>query len=413
MITRRATPDEKAQAVALYNSGETLDSVGQQFKRSSTCISNWVKSAGHQPRRTRNNVGKNNPRYVDIAGRVFGRWLVLRFAGGRRWLCECQCERRILQLISSYGLTSGSTKSCGCLQDEGLCIYRSERTTALTRHQHEIIEGLLLSDGGLEKIPSGSVRFRFGSEWASFAAHVAQILPFDFGTHTVPAYTERIAGSPKSSHCKPFHALASPVDRTLLSYDDRWYDRVPGGPGVKHVPKEIELTPTVALYWFLGDGSTRWLKEKTPTAGSCVSLRFHTNGFADEDVERLIAKLESSYAGMRFTVERSAQGHPIIGSSAGDAVRAFFEYVGSCPPELQSDMGYKWKIPTAQKLSHYGERPHDNKLFARIRDLARQGHDDRSIARILTEEGYPTARNKRRWHGRTVMLIRRNINIRV
>jgi LAGLIDADG DNA endonuclease family len=319
-----ATSQEKAQAPALYNSGEILQSVGEQFKRSPSCIADWVRSAGYRPRRTRNNVGKNNPRYVDIAGRSFGRWSVVQFAGSRRWLCECQCERRTLQLITSSDLTAGKSRSCGCIQDEGLCIYRSERTTTITKHQHEIIEGLLMSDAGLYKSPSGSVRMQFGSEWVSFTAHVAQVLPFDFGTYTRPAYTKRIAGNPKPSRCKPFHTIASPVDRSLLSYDVRWYDRVPGGRGVKHVPSNIELTPTMLLYWFLGDGSTRWLKQETPTTGSCVQLRFHTNSFADEDVQTLIVQLASSCRGMRFIIERSAQGHPIISSSTSDAVRAFF-----------------------------------------------------------------------------------------
>jgi hypothetical protein len=329
----------------------------------------------------KHNTGENNPRFDDIRGQTFGRWLVLKYAGNRLWLCECQCAKRTRRHITHTDLTHHQWKSCGCLQAEGFCRYRSTRTTSISKHENEIVEGLLLSDAGLYKLPSGAVRFQFGSEWASFAAHIERILPFDFRANTRPAYTKRVAGATKPSRCKAFHVLASPVDLSLSQYDERWYDRVAGGRGLKHVPANIELTPTIVLYWFLGDGSTYWLREENRSlckrtrrpvlraGGSSVTLKLHTNSFTDEDVERLIALLRSCHPEMQFGIERTVEGYPVICTSRSDSVRAFFEYIGECPSELEADMAYKWKIPTAQKLPLYGQRPGDDLLFRLVRRI--------------------------------------------
>jgi hypothetical protein len=52
----------------------------------------------------------------DIAGDVYGRWTVLRYAEKSHWLCRCECgtERE----IATSNLRSGKTTSCGCLRTE-------------------------------------------------------------------------------------------------------------------------------------------------------------------------------------------------------------------------------------------------------------------------------------------------------
>lgn len=53
---------------------------------------------------------------VDLTGRRFGRYRVLRRAENRghhvHWLCECSCGRR--RDVDAYHLTSGAAQSCGC-----------------------------------------------------------------------------------------------------------------------------------------------------------------------------------------------------------------------------------------------------------------------------------------------------------
>lgn len=59
-----------------------------------------------------------NYNFQDLAGRVFGRWTVVKYAGGDaysrgRWQCECICGKK--KVIHSRHLKSGKSKSCGCL----------------------------------------------------------------------------------------------------------------------------------------------------------------------------------------------------------------------------------------------------------------------------------------------------------
>ena len=52
----------------------------------------------------------------DLSGKVFGKLTVVNFAGSRnrrvRWLCKCECGNE-KDIVGGH-LTSGSTKSCGC-----------------------------------------------------------------------------------------------------------------------------------------------------------------------------------------------------------------------------------------------------------------------------------------------------------
>lgn len=58
---------------------------------------------------------------VDLTGRKFGRWTVIRRAGkdshgGSLWECLCDCGN--IGIIRHSSLTSGNSKSCGCYADD-------------------------------------------------------------------------------------------------------------------------------------------------------------------------------------------------------------------------------------------------------------------------------------------------------
>lgn len=61
---------------------------------------------------------RGNPR--DLTGLVFGRLTVVAFhdvhKARRRWLCRCECGADAI--VAANGLTTGRTRSCGCLQRE-------------------------------------------------------------------------------------------------------------------------------------------------------------------------------------------------------------------------------------------------------------------------------------------------------
>ena len=58
---------------------------------------------------------------IDRTGDVYGRLTVLRYAGPNKWrqatwLCRCDCGTE--KVVGGSQLTSGLTRSCGCLQRE-------------------------------------------------------------------------------------------------------------------------------------------------------------------------------------------------------------------------------------------------------------------------------------------------------
>jgi hypothetical protein len=59
-------------------------------------------------------------RMLDIAGQRFGRLTVIGFAGVKAmrstWLCRCDCGQEVT--VMGKRLSSGHTRSCGCLQKE-------------------------------------------------------------------------------------------------------------------------------------------------------------------------------------------------------------------------------------------------------------------------------------------------------
>ena len=51
-----------------------------------------------------------------LEGMTFGRLKVIKYIGSSKYKCICSCGNKTI--VSTYGLTSGGTKSCGCLQKE-------------------------------------------------------------------------------------------------------------------------------------------------------------------------------------------------------------------------------------------------------------------------------------------------------
>jgi len=72
------------------------------------------------------------PIQIDLTGKIFGRWTVIKIDGQDKrksylWLCRCECGKE--KTIVGYSLRRGDTKSCGCLRKE----LTSQR---FTKHGH-------------------------------------------------------------------------------------------------------------------------------------------------------------------------------------------------------------------------------------------------------------------------------------
>lgn len=86
----------------------------------------------------KNMKGEIMRKYEELTGKKFGRWTVLRRDYSKSqsaWWCRCDCgtERGVFTSL----LTSGNSKSCGCLRDEMLKARGSEifRTNLYYRYR--------------------------------------------------------------------------------------------------------------------------------------------------------------------------------------------------------------------------------------------------------------------------------------
>ena len=76
----------------------------------------------------------------DLTGQIFGKLIVLQqvedyvYPNGKhssRWLCECNCDDRNQIEVNGNSLTSGATRSCGCLKKENLVGRKYGRLTVI------------------------------------------------------------------------------------------------------------------------------------------------------------------------------------------------------------------------------------------------------------------------------------------
>lgn len=87
----------------------------------------------------------------DLTGKTFGRLTVLYYDDTeKKWVCRCACGNT--KLTRTYSLTSGDTKSCGCLNREYICTKkRNYRDITGNRYGYlEVIEYVRSGKNGTE-----------------------------------------------------------------------------------------------------------------------------------------------------------------------------------------------------------------------------------------------------------------------
>lgn len=95
------------------------------------CLAEWSKETGIGYKTLQGRIQSGVPlevaltkevqktNLVDLSGKRFSRLVVISLAHtkhGAHWICKCDCGNETI--VRGYALTSGATKSCGCLQKE-------------------------------------------------------------------------------------------------------------------------------------------------------------------------------------------------------------------------------------------------------------------------------------------------------
>ena len=95
--------------------------------------------------------GHNTTGFKDLAGRAFGEWTVLEYNGNRKWHCRCSCGKE--NIVSTYSLISGKTKSCGHAIGKHIIDTRIQKYNEISSCKNRDIEqySILINKENFEK----------------------------------------------------------------------------------------------------------------------------------------------------------------------------------------------------------------------------------------------------------------------
>jgi len=189
---------------------------------------------------------------------------------------------------------------------------RDRVSVVLSPREYEVLDGLMLGDGSLEKQEGGrSARYTHGGKYKETLLTITKDLP-----------------SLKFSDPWPYRGywfFKSLSYAQLLPVWERWY-----GGGGKKVPSDIVLSPETCYQWYVGDGCI--YKPNVRRDRCRYYLQLSTDGFPKVGVELLVSKLTAC----GFYCSRRSDNRIAILSSS---VPSFLSFIGPCK---NSEYAYKW-----------------------------------------------------------------------
>jgi hypothetical protein len=209
---------------------------------------------------------------------------------------ELQCHPSCIEdWFIRFNIPRRSTSESGAI--------RARRSVILTETEREVLIGLMLSDGHLDRTAC-QARVSIGFKHLQTIQSVITALPsLEWGP----------VSWGQQSGCWYVKCHAS-ID--LVPWHDTWY-----GKGRKEVPR-LALTPTSCYWWFIGDGRRHR-----------YNAEFCTDGFSLASHHRLILAL--LHLGLNVTYRRKSGR---LWLSSCDTKR-FLKMIGPCQnPEYD----YKW-----------------------------------------------------------------------
>jgi len=199
----------------------------------------------------------------------------------------------------------------------------------VTEHLRNFLDGLLLGDGFLFCNNNISATYRHSDKHKNYIEYLKQQLKY---FNVVSSENTWVKTGYTKGHKYTCYQMSTISYADFLPLRKRWYP-----DGKKIVPRDIILTPSVCLNWYIGDGSLM------RNARGRTRIKLCTDGFPKSDVLFLIEKLRN--LGIEASYWKSCNR---IGISA-NYTKKFIDYIGACPGEIYKDYGYKWLMNTTMK----------------------------------------------------------------
>lgn len=194
----------------------------------------------------------------------------------------------------------------------------------------EIINGCLLGDGCIYAKKGKYHYFSYSSKSKEFLEWLKRF----FDEFEIHSYIS-LSNKKTNVYSLGFYINTQKESNELMLLRQKWYIQE-NGKTRKIVPKDLELTPTTLLFWYLGDGSLIRRKKKDSRVPPIVLA---TCCFSKEDVDFLIKKLAE--LGLNFYPVRYKSGfnrgeycgYCLFSKTQEGTPFKFFKLIGFQPPE--------------------------------------------------------------------------------
>jgi len=195
----------------------------------------------------------------------------------------------------------------------------------------ETVNGALLSDASIRVRDNNYHYFALTAKDKKFLEWVKKILE-RFGIHN----TYLVLNSKLTNVFTLGFYMNKCSSKELLLLRENWYKKI-NGKTVKVLPKDLRLTPTTLLFWYLGDGSLI-RRKNDPNRVPFIVLA--TNNFLKEDIDFLIQKLKD--LGLNFYPVKYKSGftgkscsYCLYSKTQDGTPFRFFKFIGfECPKEI-------------------------------------------------------------------------------
>lgn len=206
----------------------------------------------------------------------------------------------------------------------------------LTQHELEVIQGCLLGDGCLS-INGKSSCFMYGSSNYDHVKYVWDQIQrlstprYENGPVELNIYDKRTG--------KTYTRYEIRTKNNITFYNLRmvWYP-----DGIKIVPKDLKLTNTIILLWYIGDGSL----DK-----SHGYIKLCTDSFDKDSLEFLNEQIQEWKSWINFNNKRIYIKRIYV--------KQFLDYIGECPVESYK---HKWYIKQLKNSKIDEDGPDDHSL---------------------------------------------------
>jgi DNA-binding transcriptional regulator YiaG len=142
----------------------------------------------------------------------------------------------------------------------------------------------------------------------------------------------------------------------LLKLREKWYKERQGKHAQKIVPHKLQLSPTILLHWYLGDGS---LPRRHRDENRVPAIVLATNTFTKEDVDLLIQKLRElnlNFYPVKYKSGFTGKecGYCLYSRTQDGTPFRFFKMIGECPKEIKECITGNKGI--GSKLHHFKDK---------------------------------------------------------